>query len=63
MSGCAVVTYNVKGLDSPPKTRKKMDLLKQINCKMPLLKLMASTFFYFSHTSGQMSGVAVLIHM
>lgn len=76
MSGCKVVTYNVKGLHSFSKRRKILDQLKQMKCNIAYLqethlsdaehkkltKSWASQVFYSSHISGRRRGVAILIH-
>lgn len=75
MWDCRVVTYNVKGLHSPPKRRKILDQLKHMNCSIGYLrethlsdaeckklnKSRASQVFYSSHKSGHRRGVAILI--
>ena len=76
MGPLKVISYNVKGLNSPMKRKKTLNQLKGAHCQIAFLqethlsdiehdklkKSWADKTFYSSHKSGRKRGVTILVH-
>lgn len=76
MDSIRVISYNVKGLHGPVKSKKILNELKHLNCTiafiqesplsdsehMKLKRSWTSQLYFSSHSSGRRQGVAILLH-